>query len=331
MSATKFSKSTQALIDRIKTATEKGAARINREKAELGVLRHLEMLKQPSRPIRWHKNCFSAFRYFTADARAAARDAAWADARAAARAAARDAAWAAAMDAAWAAAWAAARDYARDDARAAARDDARAAAWAAAWDVNPYIPLLESYEAGLFSFWIGKNEIHLIEEPIMRFDERERLHSVNAPAIEWPDEKYFFWHGVRVPEKIIMTPNTITKEDITNEKNSEVSRAIAERLGWPEYMRRAETVLIDKWFDSENVLHYELWDFKKRFERTPRLLKMESPELKDGTKPLYIEPVDPHLNTCQGARRWQFKKTDGKWPTIEECNKNPELSFEVET
>ena len=162
-------------------------------------------------------------------------------------------------------------------------------------------------------------------------DERNRLHGSDSPAVEWENgEKYYLWHGIRVPEKIIMRPHEITKEDIQNERNSEVSRAIAERLGWEEYMERADTVLIDKWFDVKMMNHYELYDFKKRFEMTPKLLKMESPELNDGTRPYYVEPVHPGLKTCQSARRWQFMTPNGKWPEVDDCNKNPELVFEVE-
>ncbi len=95
-------------------------------------------------------------------------------------------------------------------------------------------------------------------------------------------------------------------------------------------MKRADTILIDKWFDTDKCLHYELWDFKKRFEMTPRLLKMESPEVIDGSRPQYIEPVHPTLKTCQAARKWQWTLKDGPWPTPEECNNNPEMVFEVE-
>lgn len=164
-------------------------------------------------------------------------------------------------------------------------------------------------------------------------DGNGNLHCENGPAIVFADgyEEYA-WHGTWVAEKIIMRPQTLTRDEILNEKNSEVSRAIAERLGWDEYMKRIDTILIHKWFDPSTSLHYELHDFKdRRFELMPRLLKMESPELKDGTRPLYIEPVDPKLETCQAARKWQFKKEDGSWPTVEECNRNPELVFELET
>ena len=131
---------------------------------------------------------------------------------------------------------------------------------------------------------------------------------------------------------------------IMNERNSEVSRAMAERLGWDTYLKLADTFLIDKWFDPSKSLHYELWDFKKRFELTPRLLKMESPELKDGTRPHYIEPVHHGLKTCQSARRWQFPEDEdkqnqkvmfgGTWMSDVEsvafCNVHPELEFSVE-
>ena len=162
-------------------------------------------------------------------------------------------------------------------------------------------------------------------------DERKRLHGETSAAAEWSNgEKYYFWHGSRVTEKIITRPTEITRDDIVNEKNSEVSRVMAERLGWDEFMKRADTFLVDKWFDPAQKLHYELYDFKHRFELMPKLLKMESPELHDGTRPHYVEPVHPALKTCQAARRWQFQNMDGSWPEPEECNANQELVFEEE-
>ena len=163
-------------------------------------------------------------------------------------------------------------------------------------------------------------------------DGKGRLHSPNRKAIVWPDGwGLYMWHGTRVSEKIIERPNELTKEEILGEKNSEISRAIAEILGWNEYMKRIESVLIDKWFDTSTSCHYELYDFKeRRFSLMPRLLKMESPELKDGTRPYYIEPVHPGLKTCEAARKWQSPKPDLSWPSVEECNEKPELVFDVE-
>ena len=215
-------------------------------------------------------------------------------------------------------------------------------------------------------WWPYENICVVSDRPeVVAFDDRKRLHSDTGPAIKFRDGyAVFAWHGARVPAKIILDPKSITREDIMAEKNSEVSRAMAERLGWAEYMKRAETFLVDKWFDAEKSLHYELWDFKKRFDLTPRLLKMESPELHDGTRPSYVEPVHPGLKTCQAARKWQFWVVDcgnckktlqaaqvrhgdvqiityvacaacgtpsvARWPEVEECNKSPDLRFEIE-
>ena len=129
-----------------------------------------------------------------------------------------------------------------------------------------------------------------------------------------PDER-------RNPGSII---NSITKEELEKETNSEISRAWLERLGPKEYFKRMEVKKIDAWIDNATGLHYELFDFiNRRGELQPRVLKMESPKLNDGTQPVYIEMVDPKLETAQAARRWQFQKEDGTWPSVEECNKNP--------
>jgi hypothetical protein len=48
----------------------------------------------------------------------------------------------------------------------------------------------------------------------------------------WPDGwAMWMWHGVRVPEKLILHPETYTREDYLKEKNAEVRRAVQERLG----------------------------------------------------------------------------------------------------
>jgi len=183
-----------------------------------------------------------------------------------------------------------------------------------------------------FSILFEKLAIICRKPKIILRDERKRLHSSVSPAVVWRDGvKNYFWHGISISEKIIMRPNDLTTEEILNERNSEVSRAIAEKLGWDNYLKKIGSVLIDKWFDVNTSCHYELYDFKeRRFSLMPRLLKMESPELKDGTRPFYIEPVHHELETCQAARRWQFYKPDLTEPTVEECNEFPELVFEIE-
>ena len=178
--------------------------------------------------------------------------------------------------------------------------------------------------------WPNKNFIMACEKPnkISR-DSNGKLHCEDSMAITWPDSwGLFMWHGIRVPPKLIMDPFSITKEELGKETNSEISRAWLERLGPKEYFKRMEVKKIDAWIDNATGLHYELFDFiNRRGELQPRVLKMESPKLNDGTQPVYIEMVDPKLETARAARRWQFQKEDGTWPSVEECNKNPSLVF----
>lgn len=199
-------------------------------------------------------------------------------------------------------------------------------------DDEEFNSVKEFMRSGVWATVLFENIAVCISRPIaVVVDENGNLHNDKGPAVEFADGySEFCWHGTFVSENLIMRPREITREEIMAEKNSEVSRAMAERLGWAEYMKRAETVLIDKWFDPDKSLHYELYDFTKRFDLTPRLLKMESPELNDGGRPYYIEPVHPALKTCQAARKWQFQKDDGTWPEPEECNNDPMMTFEVE-
>lgn len=184
--------------------------------------------------------------------------------------------------------------------------------------------------SGVWATILFENLAICVSRPnTVKTDAQGNLHCEDGPAILF-DDGYgeYAWHGTWVTEQIILKPQTLKKAEILKEKNSEVSRAIAERLGWEEYLKRVESVLVHKWFDETTKSHYELYDFKERKgSLQPRLLKMESPALNDGTRPYYIEPVPPQAKTCQAARRWQCDPTR---PEITECNQNSELVFEVE-
>src|SRR5262249_11297511 len=58
------------------------------------------------------------------------------------------------------------------------------------------------------------------------------LHSATGKCLEYRDGWGFYaWHGVRVPEKVILAPETLTREDFFQEPNVEVRRVIQERMG----------------------------------------------------------------------------------------------------
>ena len=233
-------------------------------------------------------------------------------------------------------------------------------------DNKEFDALRQMVRAGVWATILFDKLVVAMARPnTVKLDDRNRLHCSDGPAVAFDDGAlYFFWHGTRVSKKIIMTPEKLTAKEINDERNSEIVRAIVEKLGWPEFMKRIEVKLVDKWFDPATKLHYELYDFKnRRFELAPKLLKMESPEVLDGTRPTYIEPVHPQLMTCKAARKWQFKEArcteckktipttmirhgdvqlidhvlcvcggepEYRWPEPKECNERPELEFSAE-
>lgn len=134
-----------------------------------------------------------------------------------------------------------------------------------------------------------------------------------------------------MPARVIEAPDSYTAAEIVAETNSEVVRALAERLGWETFAQKIGSTVSDRWTDKRTGLSYELVELRSTFgEKQPKMLRMQSPPLNDGTQPWYVESVPAEILTAQAARRWKFRKADGTWPTAEWANQHPELTFERE-
>jgi internalin A len=94
---------------------------------------------------------------------------------------------------------------------------------------NLWYPIFEAFEAGLWQFCLTKNEIVYLPLPAVHLDSERRPHNDNGYAFEWLDGGDFYWHGARVPEQIIMQPDSITVAQIQTETNVEVRRVMLER------------------------------------------------------------------------------------------------------
>jgi hypothetical protein len=181
-------------------------------------------------------------------------------------------------------------------------------------------------------WWPFRGAVILTERPSkLRRDDRNRLHCADGKAIEYPDGWGFYvWHGTRVPAKVIESPDSFTAEEIRAEPNSEVARALAERLGWEAFLDKIGAKVIDVYKDKNTGLTYELLDTHRFGELQPRFLRMQSPKLLDESQPWYIEKVHPELKTAKAARAWQFMRLDGTWPSPAECNKGIKVEFSKE-
>jgi hypothetical protein len=87
--------------------------------------------------------------------------------------------------------------------------------------------------------WISERH-HILER-----DERGRLHCLTGPAVAYPDGwEIYAVHGVRVPEYVVTTPESITVEIIEKESNAEVRRIMIERYGLERYMQDCGATVI---------------------------------------------------------------------------------------
>jgi hypothetical protein len=82
-------------------------------------------------------------------------------------------------------------------------------------------------------YWLGKEEAFIIHRPrLLSRDGDGRLHSARGKCLEYRDGWGFYaWHGVRVPEKVILAPERLTSVDWSEARDMEVRRVILERMG----------------------------------------------------------------------------------------------------
>lgn len=90
-------------------------------------------------------------------------------------------------------------------------------------------------------WWTFEGVAIVTERPrALHRDPEGRLHCDDGPALVYPDG-WGIWaiHGVRVPERVVMAPETLTVEEIRGEQNAEVRRVMTERYGLTRWLRDA--------------------------------------------------------------------------------------------
>ncbi len=151
---------------------------------------------------------------------------------------------------------------------------------------------------------------------ILRRDEQGRLHCDNAAALEYPDGwKLYYWHGVKVPERIILNPETITADEIANEENAEVRRCMLERFGRENFLGlpSCKKVHSDDWGDL-----YRNDEIRDRNGDPYCFVKVvnSTPE-PDGTFKDYILRVHPRCKTAFEAVQSTFPRIERFAPAVE--------------
>ena len=207
----------------------------------------------------------------------------------------------------------------------AAADAARGAAWGAAWDaaaINTGLKdkatlkliaietqTLKALENGLAWYFPMQDKLILVPLPEFSFDEEQKLHAENKPAIYWKGgAKFYFYHGVKVDKKLIESPEKLTKKDWLNESNLEIRRVIQERM--PDFAKKIGGKKIDT---SEKGELIEV-DLGSDPEKIARYVKV-----KDGsTAREYFLRVPPTIQKVNEGIAWTFGLEAKKYKPIKE-------------
>lgn len=149
-------------------------------------------------------------------------------------------------------------------------------------------------------YCLGPDEAWLVRKPTrIEHDAQGRLHSATRPCIEYADGWSFYaWHGVCVPEKVILHPEEISKQDLLQESNLEVRRAIQERLGADRFVellggvyldqgRHGSLIGVDLGDDPEGVAYY---------------VQVQDPS----TRRQYYLRVPPTITSADAGVAWTF-------------------------
>lgn len=102
------------------------------------------------------------------------------------------------------------------------------------------------FNEGVSGYWLCQEAAVLVRRPrMLALDEQGHLHNASGRCIEYHDGWGFYaWHGVEVPENVILAPEMLTGEDFLNEWNVERRRLIQERMGkrlWREWAGSSST------------------------------------------------------------------------------------------
>ena len=69
-------------------------------------------------------------------------------------------------------------------------------------------------------YWLEQERAFVVRRPkVLGRDAVGRLHSATGKCMQYPDGWGFYaWHGVCVPEQVILTPETLTSEDFAGNR-----------------------------------------------------------------------------------------------------------------
>ena len=149
---------------------------------------------------------------------------------------------------------------------------------------------------------------------VLHLDDRGRLHSATGAAIQYPDGwGLYCWHGVRVPEDVILTPELLTADRIEKEPNAEVRRVMVERMGYERYILESGATLVHS--DETGALYRKEFSDDEPLNVVHVLNSTPEP---DGSVKRYALRVPPNITRAREAVAWTFNVPEAEYrPLVE--------------
>ena len=133
---------------------------------------------------------------------------------------------------------------------------------------------------------------------LFKLDSTDCLHCEDGLAIGYPDGwGVYAWHGVRVPEYVIMRPHEITPDKIMTEENAEISRVMIERYGQDNFIRDGGFSKVQ----SDNYGDFYRVEFENGDEPIVAIHVQDASTDRD-----YFLYVPPHIRTAHEGVAWTF-------------------------
>ena len=140
----------------------------------------------------------------------------------------------------------------------------------------------------------------IVDRPkTIKFDEENRLHGEDGPAIEYRDGwTVCAWHGTQIPRDWILDKDNLAPETALTWENVEQRRCAAEIIGWHNVLSQLDVKVIDEDADPEvgKLVEVELPDIGRE-----RFLQVRC-----GTGRTFALPVPPEMTSAMEAQAWTW-------------------------
>jgi hypothetical protein len=176
-----------------------------------------------------------------------------------------------------------------------------------------WAPVLEAYAAGLWLYWVLHQEVVAVARPALQTVDGV-LHAPDGPAVSWSGgAQYYFWRGIRIPERLLREPDGLTAREILAEPNQGIQGVMLERFGYDRFILELGAVRVQS--DAFGAL-YRI----RRPHRAPLALvhvTNSTPEV-DGVRKRYFLRVPPDVRTAREAVAWTFGMRSAEYAPTKE-------------